>query len=191
VLVRTAKDTSCPECHNAIIVADSGFVSTRIFNKAWQFLQVGEYTISTIMGAMAVESELARLYIKWREIDSGLLPNEVTDDHRAGFDDELRGHFKIIDRLDMLSTCLTKVPFNEFIVSRTDLSALVANAHPNSTGQSLKKYFEAEVFWKRNLIVHFGKIDSTADEAQKMFAGVRSLFTIFEQMDTEKIRSMN
>jgi hypothetical protein len=184
------KDTTCPKCGSGIIISDNGFVSTRIYNKAWQFFMSGDYTLSTVMGAVAVESELARVYIKWREIETGL-PQEITDADRATLDNELRQQFKIVDRLDMVSTYLTTLKFNEYVDGNTDLKAFVLKAHPDfARTRSLKKYFEEELFWRRNVIAHFGKIDSTKAEGEKSFNATKTLFTIFAAMDAEKLKAI-
>ena len=125
-------------------------------------LASGDYTLSTVLGAVAVESELGRIYIKWRETETGL-PNEMTDADRENFEDELRKYFKIVDRLDMVSEYLTKLKFNEFVRADASLNAFVVKAHPDAaSGPSLKNFFETELFWKRNAIAHAGKIDSPA-----------------------------
>ena len=184
------RDTACPKCGSAIAIVDNGFVSTRIYNKAWQFLMSGDYTLSTVLGAVAVESELARVYIKWREIETGL-PHEITDADRATFDEELRRKFKIVDRLDMVSAYLTKLKFSEYVESDTTLKAFVLKTHPDFAAQpSLKKYFEEQLFWKRNVIAHFGNIDSTKEEGESCFKATATLFTIFAAMDAAKLRAI-
>jgi hypothetical protein len=183
------KDTTCPKCGSGIIISDNGFVSTRIYNKAWQFLMSGDYTLSTVLGAVAVESELARVFVKWREIETGL-PHEITDADRVGFDDELRRQFKIVDRLDMVSTYLTNLRFNEYVESNVDLKAFVLKAHTDVGAQpSLKKYFEEQLFWKRNAIAHLGKIDSTKAEGERCFTATTTLFTVLSAMDAAKLKT--
>jgi hypothetical protein len=150
----------------------------------------GDYTLSTVLGAVAVESDLARVYIKWREIETGL-PNEITDADRARFEDELRRQYKIVDRLDMVSTYLTNLKFNEYVESDVDLRAFVLKAHPKVAAHpSLKKYFEEQLFWKRNAIAHFGKIDSTKAEGESCFNATTTLFTIFAAMDAAKLKTI-
>jgi hypothetical protein len=184
------KDATCPKCGSGIIISDNGFVSTRIYNKARQFLRAGDFTLSTVLGAVAVESELARVYVKWREIETGL-PNDITDADRAKFDEELRKQFKIVDRLDMVSEYLTKLKFNEYVDGNLDLKAFVLKAHPDFAGKSsLKKYFEEQLFWKRNVIAHFGKIDSTEAEGTSCFNVVTTLFTILSAMDSAKLKTI-
>lgn len=184
------KDTTCPSCGSAMIIVDDGFASWRIYNKARQFLMSGDYTLSTVLGAVAVESELARVYIKWRSIETGL-PYEITDADRENFEDELRKCFKIVDRLDMVSEYLTKLKFNEFVQADADVSDFVLKAHPESaTNPSLKKFFEEELFWRRNAIAHAGKIDSTKQQGEKCFNAANTMFKILATMDAAKLKTI-
>jgi len=184
------KDTTCEKCGSALIIVDDGFASWRIYNKALQFLRSNDYTLSTILGAVAVESELGRIYIKWRSIDTGL-PCEITDADREKFEDELRKYFKIVDRLEMVSEYLTTLKFNEFIRSDASLGAFVARAHPDAApNPSLKKFFEEQLFWKRNAIAHAGKIDSTKADAEKCFNVTNTLFKILAAMDAAKLKTI-
>jgi hypothetical protein len=184
------KDTTCGKCGSALIIVDDGFASWRIYNKALQFLRSNDYTLSIILGAVAVESELGRIYVKWRSIDTRL-PYEITDADREKFEDELRKCFKIIDRLDMVSEYLTKLKFNEYVQSDGNLNAFVLKAHPDAaTNPSLKKLFEEQLFWKRNAIAHAGKIDSTKEDAEKCFNVANMLFKILDAMDKEKLKTI-
>jgi hypothetical protein len=58
--------TDCPQCHSRLEIIDNGFVSLRVFNRSWLELQSGDFTLSIILGAMAMECEMARLYVKWK-----------------------------------------------------------------------------------------------------------------------------
>jgi hypothetical protein len=181
-------DTKCDKCGRALIVVDDGFASWRIYNKARQFLQSGDYTLSTLLAAVSVECEVGRLYVKWRSIEAGL-PCEVTDADREKFEDELRRCFKIVDTFDMVSQYLTTLKFDEFVRSDTSLNAFVVTAHPEATTEgSLRKFFEGQLFWKRNAIAHAGKIDSTRPEAEQGFNIANTLFKILAAMDATKQR---
>src|SRR5258707_4992560 len=111
------KDTSCPNCHSAICVVDNGFVSTRVFNKSFSELHSGDFTLSIIFSAMAVECELARVFVKWKEIDLGL-PPDVTQADRDSWDLLLRQWAKIIVRFDRVSEFLTNQDFDTFVANR-------------------------------------------------------------------------
>lgn len=183
------KDTRCEKCGSTLIIIDDGFASLRMYNKALQFLRSDDYTLSIILGAAAVESELGRIYIKWRSIETGL-PHELTDADREKFEDELRKNFKIVDRLDMVSDYLTTIKFNEFVEADASLKAFVLAAHPRAVNPSLKKFFEEQLFWKRNAIAHAGKIDSTKADAQECFNVVNTLFKILGVMDAAKLKTI-
>src|SRR5258707_11566625 len=114
------KDTSCPNCHSAICVVDNGFVSTRVFNKSFSELHSGDFTVAIIFSAMAVECELARVFVKWKGIDLGL-PTDVTQAHRDLWDAQLRHWTKIIVRLDKVCEFLSNQSFDAFVTNNAKL----------------------------------------------------------------------
>lgn len=184
------KDTSCPRCHMAIWIVDNGFVSTRILNRSLKELNSGDFTLSIILSAMAVECELARLFVKWKEIDLGL-PSEVTQDDRASWDAQLRRWTKITLRLDKVSEFLTSHDFDGFVSNHINLLKSVQQRHPESANcASLKKFFEECLFWKRNAIVHLGKIDSAQPDAEICRRVAETLFHIMSEMDFLRLRRL-
>src|SRR5216683_230458 len=107
------KDTSCPKCHSAIWIVDNGFVSTRIFNRSLKELNSSDFTLSIILSAMAVECELARVFVKWNEIAL---------------------------RFDNVCEFLTDQDFDGFIANNINLLKSVQQRHPESAKYgSLKK----------------------------------------------------
>jgi len=184
------RDTSCPKCQSAIWIVDNGFVSTRVFNKSLEELNSGDFTLSIILSAMAVECELARVFVKWKEIDLGL-PSEVTQGDRAAWDVQLRKWTKIALRFDRVCEFLTNQTFDELIASHINLLKSVQQRHPDSSKYgSLKKFFVEHLFWKRNAIVHLGKIDSTRPDAEVCRRTAETLFHIVSEMDFVRLRRL-
>lgn len=184
------KDTSCPHCHSAIWVVDNGFVSTRVLNKSLIELHSGDFTLSIIFCAMAVECELARVFVKWKEIDLGV-PTDVTQADRDSWEEQLRQWAKIVVRLDRVCEFLTGQIFNTFVTNRTKLVKSIQERHPESTKlASLKKFFEEGLFWKRNAIVHLGKIDFELSEAEVCRRIAETLFQIISEMDFTRLQRL-
>jgi hypothetical protein len=175
--------TTCPKCHSGICIVDDGLVSAKIFNKACAELHFGDFTLSIILSAMAVESELARVFVKWKEIDLGL-PTDATEAARESWDKQLRGWGKIVCRLDRVCAFLTGSDFNVFVAAQDKLTKSVHERHPHTVGcRSLTKYFEKDLFWKRNLIMHLGKIDFGESDAKACRRAAETLFQVISEMD--------
>ena len=184
------RDTSCPKCHSAIWIADNGFVSTRVFNKSLEELNSGDFTLSIILSAMAVECELARVFVKWKEIDLGL-PSEVRQADKTAWDVQLRTWTKIALRFDKVCEFLTNQDFDGFVSNHINLHKSVQQRHPESAKHgSLKKFFEEHLFWKRNAIVHLGKIDYTRPDAELCRRTAETLFHIVSEMDFVRLRHL-
>jgi hypothetical protein len=167
-------------------VVDDGLVSARIFNKSRAELSSGDFTLSIIFSAMAVECELARVFVKWKGIDLGV-PTDATQADRDSWDKQLRKWNNIVLRLDGVCTFLTDHDFNAFVPTQNGLNNSVHKRHPDAVYfQSLKKYFEEHLFWKRNLIVHHGKIDFTQSDAEACLHAAETLFQIISEMDLER-----
>ncbi len=184
------KDTSCPKCHSAIWIVDNGFVSTRIFNRSLKELNSSDFTLSIILSAMAVECELARVFVKWKEIELGL-PLEITRADRASWDVQLRKWTKIALRFDNVCEFLTDQDFDGFIANNINLLKSVQQRHPESAKYgSLKKFFEKHLFWKRNRIVHLGDIDFTQSDAESCRRTAETLFQTISEMDFVRRRRL-
>ncbi len=185
------KDTSCPNCHSAICVVDNGFVSTRVFNKSFSELHSGDFTVAIIFSAMAVECELARVFVKWKGIDLGL-PTDVTQAHLDLWDAQLRQWAKIAVRLDKVCEFLTNRNFDAFVTNHSKLVASIKERHPESAGHvSIKKFVVERLFWKRNAIVHLGKIDFTLSDAEACRRTAETLFQIISEMDFVRRRRLD
>ncbi len=184
-------DTYCPKCRSAIWIFDSGFVSTRIFNKSWMELHSGDFTLAIIFSAMAVECELARVFVKWKEIDLGV-PADVTQSDRDSWDAELRRWVKIAVRLDKVCEFITGQDFDAFVANQGKLSKSIQERHPDSAGcSSFKKFFEEQLFWKRNVVVHLGKIDFGQSDAEVCRRTAETLFQIITEMDFLRLRRLD
>lgn len=178
-------DTTCPVCHSGLWIVDDGVVSTRVYNKALEELRGGDFTLSIILSAMAVECDLARLYVKWNEVD--LIPGgqmQATQDQVDLWAQNLRSWMNIAVRLDKICEFLTGENFDTFIRSCSDLVTSIRAKHPGSADYaSYSKFFQEHLFWKRNQIVHMGKIDLGRTDAEECLQIATTLFEIGKEMD--------
>jgi hypothetical protein len=185
------KDTSCPKCHAAIWIVDNGFVSTRIFNKSLEQLNSGDFTLAIIFSAMAIECELARVFVKWKQVDLMATRMPASADE-ASWDAELRAWVQIAVRLDAVCKFLTGDTFDVLLAKQSKLSAAVRKKHPDSVNYaSAKKFFEEHLFWKRNAIVHLGKIDFAQSDAEGCLHTAETLLQIISEMDFLRLKSLD
>lgn len=68
---RVAEEDLCPNCHAVLWFVEplGNFAGQLIISRSWTELKNGDWTLTIVLGAMAVECEMARLYMKWNEID--------------------------------------------------------------------------------------------------------------------------
>jgi len=182
------KDTDCPKCFARICIIDDGIISQRVLNRSLQELQTSDFTFAIILSAMAVEYELSRLFIKWKAID--LMPTTATPNDEESWDEELRKAYKILARLDLVSQFLTKQTFDVFLANDAALTKSVQARHPDLTTPA-SKYFESNLFWKRNQIVHARNLDSSEPDAQACHDRAYSLFLILSRMDGVRYNAGN
>jgi len=187
------EDPKCSECDTVFYFMQplGNFVGIRIFNRAWAELQNGDFTLVIVLSAMAVECQLARLFFKWNEVD--LIPTRFsTQVDNDAWEEQWRKWFSIAVRLDRLSIFLTGEGFDSFLSHNAELMKSVHTKYPTSTGRaSPRDLFVQEFFYKRNKIVHAGKIDYTQVEGEMCFTLANALWGILEAMDKQRIKAMD
>lgn len=149
----------CPNCQAPIyLVAPLGNIVTgRIMERAKQELANEDTTIAILLSAMAVEGEMAYLFFKWKEIESGKLPIGRTQEEENEWERAWADMRSIGKRLDELSRFLTSADFDKFALQNKALLSSALDVFDSA--DSLKKFFQEELFERRNQIVHYGRID--------------------------------
>lgn len=187
------KDKQCSKCGAAFwFVRPLGnFVGARIFSRAWAELENEDFTLVIVLSAMAVECELARLFIKWNEVD--LMDERIaTPADRDAWAEQWRKWNQISVRLDKASTLLVGEDFDSFLSHNPGLLKPVHDKYPTSTRTtSPRGFFIEEFFRKRNRIVHLGEIDFTQPDGEMCFTLAATLFQIMKEMDDKRIKAMD
>ncbi len=147
-------------------------------------LEHNDVTISTLLSAVAVEAEMAYLFFKWREIDSGKLPPDQTPEDRKQLEDEWVNMRSIGRRLDELSRLLTGKPFDEFARLNKDLlKPALADYNPAA---SIKDFLQEQFFDKRNDIARYGKIDFQEEDGVRSLSLATALLNLLHPMDVTR-----
>lgn len=187
------KENQCPKCGMAFWFVEplGNFVGMRIFGRAWAELQNGDFTLVIVLSAMGVECELARLFIKWNEIDV-MDTRTPTPADKDAWAEQWRKWSSIALRLDKVSTLLTGKDFDSFLGSNPALLNPVRAKHPAfAVGASARDAFSTEFFHKRNKIVHQGEIDFQQPDAELCFTLASALFEILKEMDSQRLKVLD
>lgn len=153
------KDAKCISCGATIhLVAPLGNIVTGILiERARRELSNHDVTMAILLSAMAMESEMAYLFFKWRTVDSVWSVPERTRGNREQWENEWAEIRSITKRLDELSRLLTKMCFDHFAQQNKEL--LMPTLDRFVPSASIRDYFQDEFFEKRNRIAHYGEID--------------------------------
>jgi hypothetical protein len=181
-------DAQCNVCGTATWVTDDGRISRRAFCRAEVELVREDWSVAIILGAMSVECELAYLYSKWKSIEANLLPNEVTLSQTDLWEKEFRELNNIGRRIDAVSNMLTGVTFDAFMGGEPQVASAIHSDFPQLSSRSPKEFFVEELFWKRNKILHSGKVQFGRVEAE---LSVRVAVTLLQALDAMNRQKYN
>lgn len=185
----TPKSVQCPKCDLTIWLVEplGNVVGMAILGRASAELKNGDCTLAIVLGAMAVECELAYLFMKWKGVDlmSSRMPTDADEEE---WEREWREDARTVAaRLDRVSSLLTGQPFDSFLSQRGELLQALHTRYPVSQNSpSPKEFFVKELFHKRNKIVHSGKIDYQQADAQMCYTLAATLTQILAAMDVHR-----
>ena len=180
------KDARCQACGVTIHLMDplGNIVTMLLMERARQELLSGDITIATLLGAVAVEAEMAYLFFKWKAIDSQKVPLNTTPEDRNQWDDEWANMRSIGKRLDELSRLLTVKPFDEFARSNKKLLEFALTGYKPAA--SIKDFLQEQFFDKRNDIAHYGKIDFQEADGKQSLSLATALLNLLQAMDARR-----
>ena len=155
-----------------------------LMERAKQELAHNDFTVSTLLSAVAVEAEMAYLFLKWKAIGSGTLPAEQTTEDRKQWEDEWANMRSIGKRLDELSWLLTSKPFDQFACANKELlKPALTDYNPAA---SIKDFLQEQFFDKRNDIAHYGKIDFQEADGKQSLSLATALLNLLHAMDMKR-----
>jgi hypothetical protein len=178
----------CPKCGSAAGLIDPLSVSVtaeRLLYRSKAELEGGDYSLSIVIATMAVESFLTRLFLKLKGIDSYATTfNPPIPTQQEAWEHEYpRGGF--IAPADFVSKKITGLTFDGF-VAQNNLATNIMAGLPDSGNLSARKYFQDELFRRRNRIAHWGYVNSTKAEAQLCHTLAVAIVSILREMDKSK-----
>jgi hypothetical protein len=185
------KDAQCPKCGRTIWLVEplGNIVGMAIMRRAATEFASGDSTLTIVLAAMAVESQLAYLFMKWNRVHL-TLQRGPTDADEEEWEERWRDIRSVAARFDRVASQLTGESFDSFLSANGDLLKSVRTQYQSSGESSVKDFFVKALFHKRNRIVHFGKLDYEQSEAQMCFAFATTLWHILDVMDAHCYRAL-
>jgi len=183
------KDVQCPKCHSPIWLVEplANIVGMAILGRAATEFQNGDWTLAIALGAMGIECDMAYLFMKWNRIDlmTTRMPTDADDE---AWENEWREDARTVAaRLDKVAGLLVGQSLDSFLAQNSELLKPVHTRSPGSKSEpSPKKFFIAELFHRRNRIVHFGEIDFPHAEAERGLTVATTLSQILSAMDAQR-----
>lgn len=175
------------KCGAAIRVYDPlsiSVVGERLLHRSQAELDGGDFTMAIICGAMAVESALTSVYVKWRELNHGYGTASVAD-REAWVRDYITGTKRggFANSANFVSNYLAGKPFDSFV---DDLAARSGMSLAVPAIKMKTAHIRAELFTRRNQIMHWGNVGYTKQEAQKAYVAALAAFAVLRVMDKDK-----
>jgi hypothetical protein len=158
----------------------------RLLFRSKQELEAGDYTLSIVIGAMAVESFLTKLFFKVKGMDNYALTfTWPTEAQEKDWENEYPRKGGFTGPADFVAKATTGVTFDEFVGNNAAAKQIMAG-FPDAAGVSAKQYFQSNLFYPRNRIAHWGYVSTTKEEAGRCFALAVAVVSIFREMDKAK-----
>src|ERR1700679_2357552 len=126
-------------------------------------LDGGDYTLSIVIGTMAVESFLTRLFLKLKRMDAKVF-NLPTAAQETVWETEYGRKSGFTVPADFVSKAITGMTFDEFLTQNA-VAAKIMTRFPDAANLSAKQYFQSALFYPRNRIAHWGYVNTTHAEA--------------------------
>ena len=179
----------CPKCGAAAGQIDPLSVSVtaeRLLYRSKAELEGGDYSLSIVIGAMAVESFLTRLFLRVKGMDSYTTtftwPTEA-DEKAWEVEYPKKGGFT--GPVYFVSMATTGMAFDEF-VSKNVVASKIMAGFPDAANLSVKQYFQSALFHLRNRIVHWGYVNTNRAEAEQCHNLAVAIVSILREMDKLK-----
>ena len=180
--------TKCGKPAGQINPLSVSVTAERLLYRSKKELENGDYSLSIIMGTIAVETYLVRLFLKTKRMEAKIY-NRPTRDQEIAWELLYPTTGGFPGHADVVSKETTGTTFDAFVVQNS-VAIKVMDGFPNAKNISAKKYFQDELFYRRNRIVHWGDVNYKPEEAQLCLDLAIAIVTILREMDKSKYGSL-
>jgi len=189
-LNQTSFDWTCPKCgfvHMGLLGLEVTIGVLLREKSRHELLQEKDYPMAIVFAATAFESELSRLFGKWKEIEC-IMPGRIFD--REECERELR-RFNTIDRkIEGVSQFLVGSGIDDFVKSRPPLNTHISANFTSIRVGHLPADFQQHLFWPRNSVLHWGDAKYSYKDAAKCFSIADLGLWILREMDLYRRASL-
>jgi hypothetical protein len=181
---------NCSACDEPAALFDPLSVSVtaeRLLYRSKAELELGDFSLSVVIATMAVESYLTRLFLKFKDMENyattSQVPNKALEDE---WESEYPRSGGFLKPSDFVSNKLTDKTFDQFAMSNNIVAAHAFLGLPNPNGAPPSRYFQDELFKRRNRIAHWGDVNTSKEEAEHCYQIAVAIVTILREMDQLK-----
>lgn len=182
----------CTACGSAAGFFDPLSVSItaeRLLYRSKAELEGGDYSLSIVIGTMAVESFLTRLFLRLKGMDNYATTFCIpTTAQEKEWEREYPRSGGFPGPADFVSKAMMGKNFDNFVV-QNNLATQIVSRLPEAACISTKQYFQDELFKRRNRIAHWGYLNSKYAEAKWCHTLAVAIVSILREMDRCKYRS--
>ncbi len=176
----------CVNCGKSAHLMDPLSVSVtaeRLLRRSQTELEGGEYSLAIVIGVMAVESYLTRLFMKLKGMTSYASTfNLPTATQEAEWEKEYPRTGGFLSPAHFVAKKLVGTTFDDFVATNKRANAIFSGL-PASFGASPTQYFQDQLFKRRNRIAHWGYVNSTKSEAQLCHTVSVAVVSILREID--------
>jgi hypothetical protein len=196
----TFPPATCPNCGQTIHIIEGltfSIAAVRLLYRSEAELASGDFTMPIICGAMAIESALTSLFLKWKQLGHGFPGVPTTDTDREAWEKEYRDGTRpggFANSANFVSNCLTGKSFDDFVddfIKRSKTVTLIKVGLTVPETQMKAAYIQSELFNRRNRIMHWGEVKYEKADAEKALAAAGTAFALLTVMDKEKADEFN
>lgn len=180
----------CSSCKKTACLTDPLSVSVtaeRLLYRSKAELENGDYSLSIVIATIAVESYLTRLFLKLKGMQNYATTFELPKESmEAQWEKEYPRSGGFLKPSDFVAQRFTGLTFDQFVMSNNIVAAHAFLGLPNTNKALPSRYFQDELFNRRNRIAHWGYVNSTRQEAEHCHRIAVAIVTILREMDRLK-----
>ena len=185
-LGETSFDWTCPKCsfeHPSFLGLDLTVGVLLLERSRCELTQEKDFSMAVVFAAMAFESELSRLFLKWKEIECLGTGTELD---REECERQLRD-FKTINRkIEGVSQLLVNSGIDDFVSSKTHLRDQISTGFKSIRVGSLATDFQQYLYWPRNKVLHWGDAKNSYEDAARSYSIANLGLVILREMDSDR-----
>jgi hypothetical protein len=187
-LGRSASDPRCPKGHELpCILTTSVPVGHMIWRKAqYEFHHNRDYSMTIVLAAAALESEVSRLHKKWEQI-RGIDNGDWIDGETL--DAKLRSYKSIVVKIEGVAALVHPRGLQNFLDNSDGLRETIAKGFPSVGVSTLASDLQKLLFWPRNRILHAGYGGHTEADAIRCLNLALLGLRVFQEMDRSAVKA--